>query len=158
MPPKQAAYSSKDTSNSNPRKRKDPPTNTTSKSKHPAQPPSKKHKPNDHRAKQRDARTLATQTSSRAFTTGALDVDKFVKAREYEIRALEQGMRRSRGALNRRAFQQVPKELRRRGAAHDVKKVVKRLRGRARKEVSLVEMECTGWCWRNSANVCWCCR
>ena len=45
-------------------------------------------------------------------------------------------MQRSRKALNRRAFQQVPKELRRRGAAHDAKKVVKRLRGKARREVS----------------------
>ena len=115
----------------NPKKRKDPPTST---SNHAA---NKNPRPNDHRAKQRDARQLATQTSSKAFSNGALDVDKFVKAREYEIRALEQGMQRSRKALNRRAFQLVPKELRRRGAAHDVKKVVKRLRGRAKKEVSL---------------------
>lgn len=115
----------------NVKKRKDPPSSSYNHGG-----ANKKSKPNDHRAKQRDARQLATQTSSKAFSNGALDVDKFVKAREYEIRALEQGMQRSKKALNRRAFQLVPKELRRRGAAHDVKKVVKRLRGRAKKEVS----------------------
>lgn len=137
MPPKPSAKPSAPPPNL--KKRKDPPT-TNPNSKPSIQPPSKKSKPNDHRAKQRDARQLATQTSSKAFSNGALDVDKFVKAREYEIRALEQGMQRSRKALNRRAFQQVPKELRRRGAAHDAKKVVKRLRGRARREVSLCDL------------------
>lgn len=133
MPPKAPHDSSAPAPNL--KKRKDPPT-ASIKSKSSNQPPSKKPKPNDHRAKQRHARQLATQTASKAFSNGALDVDKFVKAREYEIRALEQGMQRSRKALNRRAFQQVPKELRRRGAAHDAKKVVKRLRGQARREVS----------------------
>lgn len=144
MPPKPLTKGPNSAAPPNPKKRKDPPTNSSHPSKsfttH-SQPQHKKHKsnhppPNHHRAKQRDARTLATQTSSKAFTNGALDVDQFVKAREYEIRALEQGMRRSKGALNRRAFQQVPKELRRRGAAHDVKKVVKRLRGRAGREMA----------------------
>lgn len=134
MPPKAPSK----TSAPNPKKRKDAPTST---SNHTA---NKKSKPNDHRAKQRDARQLATQTSSKAFNNGALDVDKFVKAREFEIRALEQGMQRSKKALNRRAFQLVPKELRRRGAAHDVKKVVKRLRGRAKKEVSAVYRKTRG--------------
>ncbi|KAK4508054.1 hypothetical protein PRZ48_001791 [Zasmidium cellare] len=89
----------------------------------------------DHRAKQRDARTLATQTSSKAFRNGELDVDKFVKSREYEIRALEEGMARSKKALTTRAFQHVPKELRRRTASHNVKRVPKRLQPRAKREM-----------------------
>lgn len=89
----------------------------------------------DHKARQRDARALATQTASKAFQNGALDVDKFVKAREFEMHALEQGMQRSKKALNRRAFQQVPTELRRRTASHNVKRVPKSLRDRAKKEV-----------------------
>jgi len=117
----------------NPKKRKEPPAGSKS-ATNPH--PSKKSKPTDHRGRQRDARSLATQTSSKAFANGALDVDHFVKAREYEIRALEEGMQRSRKALNRRAFQQVPKDLRRRGAAHDVGKVPKQLRARAGREVS----------------------
>nr|POE79400.1 ribonucleases p/mrp protein subunit pop1 [Quercus suber] len=85
--------------------------------------------------KRRDARTLSTQTTSKAFKNGELDVENFVKAREYEIRALEDGLTRSKTALNQRAFQQVPKALRRRTASHNAKKVPKRLRKRAEKEM-----------------------
>ncbi|KAF7187394.1 Ribonucleases P/MRP protein subunit pop1 [Pseudocercospora fuligena] len=111
------------------KKRKEPPTNASN-SKN-----DNKRPKNDHRAKQRDARALASQTSSKAFKNGELDVDKFVKAREYEIRALEEGMARSKKALTTRAFQQVPKELRRRMASHNVKRVPKRLQKRAKVEM-----------------------
>jgi len=84
---------------------------------------------------QRDARTLAAQTTSKAFKNGELDVDKFVKAREYEIRALEEGLQRSKRALTQRAFQQVPKDLRRRTASHNAARVPKRLRERAKQEM-----------------------
>lgn len=84
---------------------------------------------------QRDARTLAVQTTSKAFKNGELDVGTFVKAREYEIRALEEGLARSKKGLTQRAFQQVPKELRRRTASHNAKRVPKRLRKQAVKEV-----------------------
>lgn len=79
---------------------------------------------------------LSTQLSSAALKNGELDVEKFVKAREYEIRALEEGMTRSKKALTKRAFQQVPKELRRRTASHNAKKVPKRLQKRAKREAS----------------------
>lgn len=85
---------------------------------------------------QRDARTLAVQTTTKAFKNGELDVGAFVKAREYEIKALEKGLARSKKALTQRAFQQVPKELRRRTASHNAKRVPKRLRGQAVREVS----------------------
>ncbi|KAK8210392.1 Ribonucleases P/MRP protein subunit pop1 [Zalaria obscura] len=85
---------------------------------------------------QRDARTLAVQTTSKAFRNGELDVDKFVKAREYEIRALEDGLARAKKGLTQRAFQQVPKELRRRTASHNAKKVPKRMRKRAEREMA----------------------
>lgn len=45
-------------------------------------------------------------------------------------------MKASKRALTSRAFQQVPRHLRRRTASHDVKRVPKRLRGRAGREVS----------------------
>ena len=106
------------------KKRKEPPTTTSSR-------PNKSPK----LSRQRDARVLSTQTTSKAFQHGALDVDKFVRAREYEIRALERGLQRSKKANHRRAFQLVPRELRRRTASHDVKRVPKRLRGGARREV-----------------------
>ena len=65
-------------------------------------------------------------------------MDKFVKAREFEITALEDGMKRAKKALSTRAFQELPKDLRRRTASHNVKKVPKRLRSRAAKEVCAV--------------------
>lgn len=111
------------------KKRKDPPTNANNGKK------DNKRPRNDHRSKQRDMRVLATQTSSKAFKNGQLDVDTFVKSREYEIRALEEGMSRSKQALTKRAFQQVPRDLRRRTASHNVKRVPKRLQPRAKREV-----------------------
>ena len=109
------------------KKRREHPTN--------ARNDSHKRPKTDHRARQRDARNLSAQTSSKAFRNGELDVDKFVKSREYEIRALEEGMARSKKALTTRAFQHVPKELRRRTASHNVKRVPKRLQPRAKREV-----------------------
>ncbi|KAM3415662.1 hypothetical protein BST61_g9181 [Cercospora zeina] len=94
------------------KKRKDPPTNANNSRKE------NKRPRNDHRSKQRDARVLTTQTSSKAFKNGQLDVDNFVKSREYE-----------------RAFQQVPRDLRRRTASHNVKRVPKRLQPRAKREM-----------------------
>ncbi|KAL1881502.1 Ribonucleases P/MRP protein subunit pop1 [Paecilomyces lecythidis] len=88
------------------------------------------------RAKTYDARALAVQTSDAALSaTGELDVAAFVGAREYEIRALEAGMQRSKTALTSRAFQKVPRSLRRRTASHNVKRVPSRLRARAKREM-----------------------
>lgn len=115
------------------KKRKEPPTNSGQADK--SSNVSNKRQKSLHFNRARDARTLATQTSSKALQNGALDVDKFVQAHEFEIRALERGIQRSGQSNNRRAFQQVPAELRRRTASHNVKRVPKRLRGRASKEV-----------------------
>lgn len=89
------------------------------------------------RAKTLDARTLSAQSSDAALSaTGELDVAAYVSAREFEIRALEKGMQQSKAALTARAFQQVPRALRRRTASHNVKRVPARLRARAKREVS----------------------
>jgi ribonuclease P/MRP protein subunit POP1 len=117
--------------NSASKKRKDAPTNQQAPRNNVSH---KRHKP-DHRSKQRDARQLSAQCSSKALKNGELDVDKFIKARDYEIKALQDGMSRSKQALTKRAFQQVPKDLRRRTASHNVKKVPKRLQARAKREV-----------------------
>ena len=87
------------------------------------------------RAKFQDARTISAQTTGKAFSNGELDVERFVKTREFEIKALEKSIRRSKSSLSSRAFQDVPRELRRRTASHNVKRVPKRLRARAKKEV-----------------------
>jgi ribonuclease P/MRP protein subunit POP1 len=106
------------------RKRKQPPTNLRN-------PRASKW------AKSNDARKISSQTSDKAFSDGSLNVDKFVKAREYEIKALEDGLKKSKAVLTTRAFQNVPKDLRRRTASHNVKRVPKRLRQKAAREVSL---------------------
>lgn len=91
----------------------------------------------DHkRQKTFDARKISAQNVDDAYPRGELNVQDFVKAREYEIKALEKGMRNSSKALSSRAFQEVPRELRRRTASHNVKRVPQRLRKRAQREVT----------------------
>ncbi|KAI9809276.1 MAG: hypothetical protein M1825_002567 [Sarcosagium campestre] len=87
------------------------------------------------RTKVRDARQIAVQTSDDAFKHGQLDVDKYVKARQFEIKALESSMRGSRQAHATRAHQALPRDMRRRTASHNVKRVPKKLRARAEKEM-----------------------
>jgi hypothetical protein len=66
---------------------------------------------------------------------GEVNIANFVKAREFEINALEKNMREMRNSLSTRAFQKVPRHMRRRTASHNVKKVPRRLRKRAKREV-----------------------
>ncbi|KAL6231807.1 hypothetical protein BDW75DRAFT_219125 [Aspergillus navahoensis] len=88
------------------------------------------------RAKTIDARSLAVQSSSAALsTTGELDIAAYVGAQEAAIKSLESGIQRSKAALTSRAFQQVPRSLRRRTASHNVKRVPRRLRARAKREM-----------------------
>ena len=89
------------------------------------------------RVKVFEARTILSQSTDKALDqSGELDVPAYVKAREFEIQSLENSISGSKKALSTRAFQQVPRELRRRTASHNVKKVPKRLRVRAAREVS----------------------
>lgn len=107
-------------------------------------PPSKRPVPNTNtgsaaarkRAKTFDARTLAVQSADAALSaSGELNVAAYVGSREFEIQSLETGMQRSKAALTSRAFQQVPRSMRRRTASHNVKRVPGRLRARAKREV-----------------------
>lgn len=86
------------------------------------------------RGKVQDARSIRSQPADAALKDGELDLQAFLNARQFEIGALEDGMRKSKALNNRRAFQLVPKEMRRRTASHNVKKLPKRLRNRARRE------------------------
>lgn len=88
------------------------------------------------RQKYFDARAISVEPTKVVMPTkGELNVASFMKAREFEIGALERSMQRTRDALSKRAFQQVPRHMRRRTASHNAKKVPKRLRGRAEREV-----------------------
>ena len=88
------------------------------------------------RVKLRDQRHILAQSSEKALNkNGDLDVSAFVKARGYEIRAMGVSMAESKKALSTRAFQSVPRAMRRRTASHNIKRVPKRVRRRAAKEV-----------------------
>lgn len=86
------------------------------------------------RVKVHDARSLRAQPADAAMSNGELDLQAFLNAREFEIKALTEGMRRSKAVNNRRAFQLVPRSLRRRTASHNIKKLPHRLRARTRRE------------------------
>ncbi|KAL4805821.1 ribonucleases P/MRP protein subunit POP1-domain-containing protein [Aspergillus unguis] len=88
------------------------------------------------RAKTIDARSLAVQSSDAALSaTGELNAADYIQARKFEIESLQNGIERSKAALTSRAFQQVPRSLRRRTASHNVKRVPGRLRARAKREM-----------------------
>ncbi|KAI1171968.1 POPLD domain-containing protein [Nemania sp. FL0916] len=54
----------------------------------------------------------------------------------FEINAMDESMRRSRNSATSRAFQRVPFTMRRRTAAHNYKRVPKRLHNRAKREMA----------------------
>jgi ribonuclease P/MRP protein subunit POP1 len=84
-----------------------------------------------------EKRSISTQGADAALKNGELDLQSFLKAREFEIKALESGMQTAKGVLKLRAFQQVPRDMRRRTAAHNVKRVPKRIQNKARREMIL---------------------
>ncbi|KAK0718813.1 ribonucleases P/MRP protein subunit POP1-domain-containing protein [Apiosordaria backusii] len=90
---------------------------------------------NNKRVKVQDARNIRTQPSDAALEDGKLDLNKFLNAREFEIKALEKSMTKCKAINATRVFQMVPRAMRRRTASHNVKRVPKRLRAQARKEM-----------------------
>lgn len=67
---------------------------------------------------------------------GRLDVPGFVADRAYESGQLEASMDKSKKTGKKRAFQSPPRSLRRRTASHNVDRVPKKLRDRARMEMA----------------------
>ena len=67
--------------------------------------------------------------------SGSLDLNAFLASRSFEIKALQSAMRKVNEAHSQRAFQTLPRNLRRRAASHNVKLVPKILRGKATLEL-----------------------
>ncbi|KAK7403831.1 Ribonucleases P/MRP protein subunit pop1 [Neonectria punicea] len=88
------------------------------------------------RAQVHMARTIPAQPAEAALKDGELDLQAFLAVHEFEIRCLEESMATSKAVGSSRAFQKVPRGLRRRTASHNPKRVPQRLRARARKEMS----------------------
>lgn len=82
----------------------------------------------------RPQHNINVQPTKNAYPNGEVNVKNFLKSHEKEIKALENGMRAAKKGLTRRAFQDVPREMRRRTASHNPQRVPKRLRVRAKQE------------------------
>ncbi|KAI2466494.1 ribonucleases P/MRP protein subunit POP1-domain-containing protein [Annulohypoxylon bovei var. microspora] len=87
------------------------------------------------RPKIHEVRSIAAQKSHAALKDGELNVQSFVNSLSFEMNALDESMRRTRTSQTSRAFQRVPFRMRRRAAAHNYKKVPKRLQKRAIREM-----------------------
>ncbi|KAL1411390.1 Ribonucleases P/MRP protein subunit pop1 [Vanrija albida] len=68
---------------------------------------------------------------------GALQVERFAEVRAIEIQALQNAVKLAAAQSNSRAFQSLPRHLRRRAASHNPRRVPKRLRSRAKAEIDL---------------------
>lgn len=88
------------------------------------------------RTKIYESRSIAVQSPNAALQDGELNVQSFVNSMAFEINALDDSMRRSRASGATRAFQRVPFTMRRRTAAHNYKRIPKRLHKRARREMA----------------------
>ncbi|KAJ1960329.1 Ribonucleases P/MRP protein subunit pop1, partial [Dipsacomyces acuminosporus] len=65
----------------------------------------------------------------------SVDVVGFVEARSFEINALQRSLEAAKTSGNARAFQTLPRHLRRRAASHNVKRIPVRLREKAISEM-----------------------
>ncbi|KAL8386942.1 hypothetical protein RB595_010282 [Gaeumannomyces hyphopodioides] len=90
------------------------------------------------KAKARVDRSIPVQASAADALTpdGEVNLPHFLEALHHSIGGLEAAMRRSRASGTSRAFQQVPRDLRRRTASHNPKRVPARLRVRAKAEMA----------------------
>ncbi|ESK94957.1 rnase p protein subunit [Moniliophthora roreri MCA 2997] len=75
---------------------------------------------------------------------GAIDVVKFAESRSYEINAMQSAMKAASSSSMHRAWQVLPRQLRRRAASHDPRRVPLRLRAKARAEMDPVKKKALG--------------
>jgi len=78
--------------------------------------------------------SIAATPTRNAYPHGEINVNNFVKSHENEIKSLETAIKAAKQGLTRRAFQDVPRELRRRTASHNPQRVPRRLKARSRQE------------------------
>ncbi|KAI6282494.1 hypothetical protein MCOR27_003726 [Pyricularia oryzae] len=90
------------------------------------------------RAKARADRNIPVHASASDAVTedGEVNLPIFLEALQSSIGGLEKAMRKSKASGTKRAFQQVPRDMRRRTASHNPKRVPGRLRARARVEMA----------------------
>lgn len=76
-----------------------------------------------------------TAIAPNAIVPDQLDVEAAINVRKTEILALHRAMKQAREATNMRAWQLLPRHLRRRAASHNLLRLPSRLRGKARAEL-----------------------
>ncbi|EGO23569.1 hypothetical protein SERLADRAFT_416006 [Serpula lacrymans var. lacrymans S7.9] len=86
----------------------------------------------------------ASQFDSMKGLPTVLDVEKFTEARAFEIDAMQTAMKNASASSTHRAWQMLPRHLRRRAASHDVRRVPLRLREKARAEMDPVRRKALG--------------
>ncbi|KAG0146361.1 hypothetical protein CROQUDRAFT_657523 [Cronartium quercuum f. sp. fusiforme G11] len=77
----------------------------------------------------------ASTVQAQAKLPEFLDVEKFLNSRAFEISAMERAMKTAREAGCQRAFQSLPRHLRRRAASHFARRLPTRLRSKAKFEM-----------------------
>ncbi|GAV55339.1 hypothetical protein ZYGR_0AS06630 [Zygosaccharomyces rouxii] len=84
-----------------------------------------------------DKRQINDDPSSRDLSDsgGMLQLPDFISSRQYEMKQLQLAMHNSKTAGCTRVFQALPRRLRRRAASHNVKRIPKRMRSRAIREM-----------------------
>ncbi|CUS22443.1 LAQU0S05e05468g1_1 [Lachancea quebecensis] len=95
------------------------------------------------RRKVQDARNIRTEalksgaqaSQELSESGGMLRVPEFMASRQFEVKQLQIAMHKSKSASSTRVFQALPRKLRRRTASHNVKRIPKRLRNRALREM-----------------------
>ncbi|KAI9566167.1 ribonucleases P/MRP protein subunit POP1-domain-containing protein [Boletus coccyginus] len=83
---------------------------------------------------------------------GSIDVERFAEARAYEIDAMQKAIKTAGESSTHRAWQTLPRHLRRRAASHDVRRVPIRLRDKARAEMDANKRRLLGRPKRGKAN------
>ncbi|KAK6199183.1 nuclear RNase [Scheffersomyces amazonensis] len=92
--------------------------------------------PNAKKARLYNSRNIRTHLSDSSFVDKEkLNVPDFLGSREFEIKSFELSQLNSKYASSNRVFQSLPRSLRRRAASHNVKRIPKRLRAKALREM-----------------------
>lgn len=90
---------------------------------------------NKKKSKLYNSRVIRSELTDPSFKEGKLNVPEFLASREYEIKAFEYSQLNTKYASSTRCFQSLPRSMRRRAASHNVKRIPKRLRNRALREM-----------------------
>ncbi|ANZ76390.1 BA75_04071T0 [Komagataella pastoris] len=82
------------------------------------------------------SRIIRTEVQDPSFKDERLNVEEFLKSREFEVNQLQMAQLKSKKNSSTRCFQSLPRSMRRRTASHNIKRVPRRLRPRMIREMT----------------------